>query len=185
MGRIDQKAFAGCGSLRTVSLPASLEAIGEEAFRDSGLQGAINLPASVESLGNGAFRGCAGLTSATIPGRITAIADNLFAGCENLRTVALFAGTTEDPPVLASIGSRAFEECRNLESITIPGLTVDGTYYGVTAIGDRAFKGCSSLVELTVPDGVESIGDEAFAEVQHVYYHGPANGEPWGANAMN
>ena len=185
VGRIDQKAFAGCGSLRTVSLPASLEAIGEEAFRDSGLQGAINLPASVESLGNGAFRGCAGLTSATIPGRITAIADNLFAGCENLQTVALFAGTTEDPPVLASIGSRAFEECRNLESITIPGLTVDGTYHGVTALGDRAFKGCSSLVELTVPDGVESIGDEAFADVQHIYYHGPANGEPWGANAMN
>ena len=69
--------------------------------------------------------------------------------------------------------------------MTIPGLTVDGTYHGVTAIGDRAFKGCFSLADLTVPDGVESIGDEAFADVQHVYYHGPANGEPWGANQMN
>ena len=117
--------------------------------------------------------------------RITALPDELFAGCENLRTVALFTGSADNPPVLASIGQGAFEDCRNLESVTIPGQTVDGTYHGVTALGDRAFKGCSSLAELTVPDGVESIGDESFADVQHVYYHGSANGEPWGANEMN
>ena len=185
VGQIDNKAFAGCENLRTVVLPDSLESIGAEAFRGCGLQGAIHLPAGVESLGAGAFKSCAGLSSATVRARITALPDGLFAGCENLRTVALFTGSADNPPVLASIGQGAFEGCENLESVTIPGLTVDGTYHGVTALGDRAFKGCSSLVELTVPDGVESIGDEAFAEVQHVYYHGPANGEPWGANAMN
>ena len=185
VGQIDNKAFAGCENLRTAVLPDSLESIGKEAFRGCGLQGAIHLPAGVESLGAGAFKSCAGLSSATVPARITALPDELFAGCENLRTVALFTGSADNPPVLGSIGQGAFEGCENLESVTIPGLTVDGTYHGVTAIGDRAFKGCFSLADLTVPDGVESIGDEAFADVQHVYYHGPANGEPWGANQMN
>ena len=185
VGWIDKNAFAGCGSLRTVALPASLVSIGEEAFRDCGLQGALVLPASVQSLGNGAFRGCAGLMSATIPARITAIPDNLFADCQNLRTVALFTGSADNPPVLASIGQSAFEECQNLQSVTIPGLTANGTYHGVTDIGEKAFKDCYSIDELTVPDGVDSIGDEAFGSVSHITYHGTAGGAPWGANGMN
>ena len=185
VGWIDKKAFAGCGSLRTVTLPASLESIGEEAFRDCGLQGAIDLPSCVESLGRGAFKGCAGLEAVAVPARITGLPDELFSGCENLQTVAMFTGSAADPPVLASIGQSAFEGCGNLASVSIPGLTVGGTYRGVTDIGDKAFKGCSSIGELTVPDGVERIGDEAFAEVQHIYYHGSADGAPWGANGMN
>ena len=46
-------------------------------------------------------------------------------------------------------------------------------------------EGADPFELYAAPDGVESIGDEAFADVPHIYYHGPANGEPWGANEMN
>ncbi len=57
-------------------------------------------------------------------------------------------------PVKA-IGSKAFERCYNLESITIPS--------SVTTIGDRAFSRCSSLSTIVIPEGVTTIGTLAFS----------------------
>ena len=54
-----------------------------------------------------------------------------------------------------SIGSKAFQNCRALTSITIPD--------SVTTIGDYAFSDCSRLTSITIPDSVTSIGSEAFA----------------------
>ena len=55
---------------------------------------------------------------------------------------------------VTSIGFRAFEECQELTSITIPD--------GVTSIDDRAFCECSELASITLPDSLTSIGDDAF-----------------------
>ena len=61
---------------------------------------------------------------------------------------------TFDGPV-TEIGSRAFDECSRLETITLPS--------GVTSIGDSAFSGCNSLASISIPSGVTSIGDSAFS----------------------
>ena len=55
---------------------------------------------------------------------------------------------------VTSIGSRAFEDCTKLTSVTIP--------YYVTSIGDSAFRNCSGITSVTIPDYVTSIGDSAF-----------------------
>ncbi|MDE5864789.1 MAG: leucine-rich repeat domain-containing protein, partial [Lachnospiraceae bacterium] len=62
--------------------------------------------------------------------------------------------STLDGKSVTSIGQRAFANCDNLTSITIP--------VGVISIGERAFAGCSSLTSITIPEGVTTIGDEAF-----------------------
>lgn len=52
------------------------------------------------------------------------------------------------------IGGKAFENMRNLVSVSIPD--------SVTSIGDNAFTGCSSLSSVAIGNGVTSIGFEAF-----------------------
>ena len=46
------------------------------------------------------------------------------------------------PSTITSIGSRAFQNCSSLTSITIPS--------GITSIGSNAFNGCSSLLSVNL-----------------------------------
>ena len=50
--------------------------------------------------------------------------------------------------------NRAFRNCSDLASVTIPD--------SVTSIGNLAFFGCSGLTSVTIPVSVTSIGDYAF-----------------------
>ena len=52
---------------------------------------------------------------------------------------------------VTSIGSKAFQNCIGLTSVTI----LDS----VTSIGESAFSGCSGLTSITTGSGVKSIAD--------------------------
>ena len=54
----------------------------------------------------------------------------------------------------------------------------------IEIIQSYVFYGCIAL-NITIPDSVQSIHDEAFKDVAHVYYNGTATGAPWGARAFN
>ena len=53
------------------------------------------------------------------------------------------------------ISTMAFENCKELTSILIPG--------SVTYIGKDAFHGCTNLISVIIPNSVTSIGETAFA----------------------
>ena len=102
---------------------------------------------------------------------VTEIADSAFKGDLNVVTVCF-------PSTLRRIGAGAFKECKNMISADIPD--------SVTYIGPTAFWWCvklesvhlpkgirripmacfsiSALREVNVPEGVESIGFDAFAK---------------------
>ena len=84
----------------------------------------------------------------TFDGPVTEIGSRAFDECSRLETITLPSGVT-------SIGDSAFSGCNSLASISIPS--------GVTSIGDSAFSGCSSLETISIPSGVTSIGDSAFS----------------------
>ena len=57
---------------------------------------------------------------------------------------------------VTSIGTRAFQSCSDLTTVTIP--------EGVTSIGSHAFWLCSHLTTVTLPDGLQTIDQYAFSD---------------------
>ena len=55
---IEEDAFFGCSSLKSVSIPNSVTFIGDGAFMDCSSLEYINIPNSVTSIGFAAFREC-------------------------------------------------------------------------------------------------------------------------------
>ena len=82
-----------------------------------------------------------------IPNGVTSIGSSAFENCRNLESITI-------PDSVTNIGEGAFSNCRSLEDITIPD--------SVTSIGNAAFKCCSGLTSITIPDSVTSIGYLAF-----------------------
>lgn len=59
--------------------------IGKDCFTDCVKMTSISLPNSLEYLGDYAFDGCSGLSELTLPNSITRIQDSAFAGCSCLK----------------------------------------------------------------------------------------------------
>ena len=143
---IAERAFYGCSSLTSVTIPNSVTSIGQSAFNRCSSLTSVTIPNSVTSIGLGAFYDCSSLTSVTIPNSVTSIGYCVFYGCSSLTSVTI-------PNSVTSIDDRAFEDCSSLTSVTIPN--------GVTSIGGWAFAGCSGLTSVTLPNNA-TINSGAF-----------------------
>ena len=80
--------------------------------------------------------------------RVTRIGHFAFNGCRELDSVSI-------PGTVTSIGGEAFYGCTSLTSIIIP--------ESVTSIGDGAFENCSGLTSVVIPGSVTGISESAFA----------------------
>lgn len=178
---IGRKAFWGCRSLTSITIPDSVTSIGVWAFEYCESLTNVTIPDSVTSIGDSTFERCHSLTNITIPDSVTSIGNYAFAYCNSLtgikvdknnskydsrngcnaiietetNTLVAGCGTTVIPDSVTSIGYEAFAGCRSLTNIKIPD--------SVTRIGDGAFGGCIRLTSITIPDSVTSIGNDAFS----------------------
>lgn len=143
---IKENAFRGC-KLLTLSIPSTVQLLGNQAFAGSGLTSAT-LPAGLRSLGTGVFQNCTSLSAATVKSALIALPQDTFSGCTALQSVSLPAGMT-------SIGREAFKNCSALSSISLP--------EALTSLEREAFAG-SGLTAVTVPETVASIGYAAFRD---------------------
>ena len=80
---------------------------------------------------------------------VTEIDYRAFYNCYNLVSVTI-------PETVTAIGDSAFRECDRLESVNIP--------FGLTELADSVFEGCSSLTQIRIPDSVTRIGYSAFSD---------------------
>ena len=145
--RIGNSALWGMVSLENVTIPDSVETIGDNAFDGCGVT-KIVIPDSVIRIGKEAFRTCGSLEEVKLSKSLTDIGDDAFANCGELLEIQIPAG-------VKTIGAGAFQSCTKLESIDIPS--------SVTNIGAVAFYSCVSLSNITIPSSVTTIGADAFA----------------------
>ena len=77
------------GSADHLAIPATLDgktvtAIGDRAFAGCSSLTSVSIPDSVTAIGNRAFYYCDSLTSVSIPNSVTSIGDYAFGDCSNL-----------------------------------------------------------------------------------------------------
>ena len=152
-------AFAGCPSLSTITIPASVTGIESWAFYDYPATGEIRCAAENAKfcVRDGALLTKDGkkLISAAkrisgayaVPNGVTKIDCAAFCGQDGMTSVSF-------PNGLVVINEESFEECTGLTSVTLPA--------SVTQIGEDAFKECLSLEIVTINASQVSIDEGAF-----------------------
>ena len=146
-------AFSGCKSLMCeLSLPASLNKIGDYAFYESAIKGNLALPEGLEYIGVGTFYNCSGLTgSLTIPNVIKVIPASSYGTFFNCG----FTGNLILPMGLTEIQANAFNGTKFKGELNIPST--------VTTIGASAFKNTEFNGTLILPKELISLGSSAFS----------------------
>ncbi len=140
--RIAKGAFAGA-CMSELTIPSTIEAIDPQSFRGASI-GRLEIGEGTERIPTGAFEGCA-VEELALPSTLRLIEDYAFKGICGLKRVTC---KTEE----LAIGTGVFSE---------------GSFAGIdwwawSEIPKAAFLNCR-LEKIEVPDGVEVIGDYAFA----------------------
>ncbi|MEE1290147.1 MAG: leucine-rich repeat domain-containing protein [Spirochaetota bacterium] len=166
--------FSDCNNLTSIVLPYGLTCIGSYIFSGCKNLTNITIPDTVIFIGSGAFMYCNKLTynkynngaylgNKNNPYVVLVKAENSFTFDINKKTKIINNAAFEEnrnltsitiPDSVITIGNSAFYQCSNLESLSIG--------KGVISIGGRAFYGCTGLTSIIIPDNVKSIGGSAF-----------------------
>ena len=172
---IGDYAFGYLSYLKNVSLPNSLEVIGEGAFDGNKLMELdMSVLTNLKTIGKSAFYNCSSITSITIGEKVTSIGNNAFRGCSSVSiiyfnaiscnsgsTAAPFYNTCANATIIIGekvelIGSYMFDYCQTSN--------VDFSNNNVlVTIEKYAFEQCTSLTSIELPSTVKTIEEEAFA----------------------
>ncbi|MBR4111814.1 MAG: leucine-rich repeat protein [Ruminiclostridium sp.] len=177
--------FARTTDFTQVSIPASVEKIGDYAFAYSAVE-TVAFEGAVE-IGDYAFTNCKGLENVAFLGDVERIGVHAFSDC-NIGGITL-------PDSFTSLGNNAFSGNKNIKVSYRDEIYDSGNLYkltaaveiqavrnaaekydikdsvlkiseGTTKIDSYAFEGIDSFTEVIIPEGVTEIGKYAFAETK-------------------
>ena len=157
---IEEKAFDDCINLTSITLPNTLQTIGDYAFHGCNALTSIEIPNSVTSIGKWAFHYCKSLSSVTLGSSVTSIAESAFENCSSLPSITIPASVT-------SIAGGAFVDCSAMSSMSVAsGNTVYDSRGGCNAIIETSTNTLiATCKNSNVPDGVVKIAYRAFYDL--------------------
>lgn len=171
INKIGNRAFDMCSKLEHITFPTNLTTIGNYAFNNVPLT-EINLPNTLQTIGEYGFYGTS-IRELSMPDSVTKVGEYGFAKCKNLSTVKLSSNLKELPRLL-------FEES-NLTSLDIPD--------GVTSIKGFVLSNSKNFgPSIIIPSSVTSIDSSAFVNLpslKTIEIPSKSDGEilnaPWGS----
>lgn len=131
--------FTGAGktTLTSISMPTSINSIGQFTFKNcTGLTN-IKIPDAVTSMGQVIFENCTRLTNVIIPNFVTSIGGIVFGNCTGLTTVTIGSSVN-------NLGSQVFVNCENLKTIYSLNPTPP-------VLGYSCFGGLTGVTDVYVP----------------------------------
>lgn len=162
----------GIGKIRFKS---AVSKVGESAFSENETLKTLTLPNSVQAIGSWALFGCVYLENIILGNRVVTIGEAAFSACSRLKEITL-------PESLETVGASAFFGCSSMtafygkfasednrclviDNILVKfapkGIKIYEIAEGITAIAADAFYE-SRLTDVTIPQSTSSIGDYAF-----------------------
>lgn len=136
-------AFNKCYSLRSITLPQGMTALGSYAFQYCLALSHLTIPNTISKIETCFCYYDYGFTSLSLPNNITSIGASAFRECQALHTVTL-------PNSLRTLQISVFNNCKAL------------SYAGVENVEEfnsSSFKGCISLTDVAFGDGIGVISD--------------------------
>lgn len=150
--KIDDYAFFGCGGLKSITIGKSVTVIGEYAFSSYTYDDGLPKPETLvwnaidcNTMALGAY--FLNLKNVTIGEEVQTLPSD-FVPYSIIKSINI-------PNSVKTIGKGAFQECKELERVTMGD--------SVVTIGDNAFELCSSLTSIKIPNSVITIGNSAFS----------------------
>lgn len=150
---IEEKAFAFCDALTTITLPEKVKTIGNQAFQKCPKLETVTLPESVETISMNAFSECSSLSSINIPDGIKLIDILAFDRCSNLEKITSKYATEDGRALILENEIKVFAP-KDITEYIIP--------ENAMSIIDYAFNYCTELTSITIHKDVEQIGKECF-----------------------
>ncbi|MCR5141690.1 MAG: leucine-rich repeat domain-containing protein [Ruminococcus sp.] len=158
--RIDSKAFYRNRRITSVTVPSTIETIGEEAFMCCYALSKVvmNCKLNTSEIGKGMFNTCSELKSVTLPDGIQRIGECCFYDCSKLESIKL-------PDSVTQIHGFAFSGCSSLKSVDLG--------KSLYSIGDGAFSDLFNLKSLRLPETIKDIYEGSvgmtYSAEEHIY----------------
>ena len=170
------KGYAGAAVIPASFLGKPVKSIADNALKDAKNVTSLSIPSSVESIGTSILAGMTSLQSLTVPfvgpNLNPSAADALFgyffgstAATGLVETTQYYSSVSSKTKYIPSsltnvtvlagaLGYGAFDNCKNISLITLP---------GVTKVDDYCFSDCSALQTVNFGDSaLKEVGDHAF-----------------------
>ncbi len=157
---IGEKAFAWCPKIREVSLGEGLVALGDEAFYGCDSLGSIALPASMEHLGKGVFWNSHKLQTITVkPGSRHLTSDGQVLYSADMTTLVCMPQGFSGEYHVPQVVKHIADWGMVADSLTLVTLPD-----GLLSIGENAFFWDTKMRRADIPSTVKKIGRGAFVQ---------------------